>query len=401
MVNSQPGGADRADVVVLGAGIVGAAIARELTVLGARVVIVDSSEPGGGSSGRCDGNILVQTKLHSPELILTRRAIDGYRRWERELERDIKFEQSGSMVFFTDDAQVSAGRDRAALLRDLGVSAELLDEDEVRRREPALDGPLIGGIDCHEDASVYPPFVVYALLDDAVSRGARLKPNTRALSVLTGADGSVRGVATDAGEIHAPWVINAMGVWSDDLEVDDGIDLPIRPRQGVLLVTEEVPGLFNRAVTEGAYMALRANGTADPKAPPVFVAEPTFRGNILIGSSRRFVGHSTDPDPDLVLAIAERASYFASALSKVKIIRTFAGLRPWTPDSYPIVGAVDRLPGYVLATGHEGEGIAMAPVTAEMVSQLVIGGDPDPGLDQPFRLFDPMRLAAVGSRSLA
>ncbi|MGV8876005.1 MAG: NAD(P)/FAD-dependent oxidoreductase [Rhodoglobus sp.] len=381
-----------ADVVVLGAGIIGAAIARELTARGLAVTIVESGEAGGGTSGRCDGNVLVQTKLHRPELQLTRRSIEGFRRWVDEFDRNIRFEQSGSMVFFTTEDQVKGGEQRVKLLAELGVSAEYLDEHEVRSREPALDGPLIGGLDCHEDASVYPPFVVYALLEDAVARGARLLSRTTAIRVLAGKDGRVSGVETDAGTISSRWVVNAMGVWSGDVEVDSGITLPIEPRQGLILVTEEAPNLFNRAVTEGAYMSLRSSGSPDPKAGPVFVAEPTFKGNILIGSSRRFVGHSTTADPDLVLAIAERAAHFASALAKVKIIRSFAGLRPWTPDNYPIVGTVDRLPGYVLATGHEGEGIAMAPVTAEMVCQAILGTEPDPGLDEAFRLFDPMRL---------
>jgi glycine/D-amino acid oxidase-like deaminating enzyme len=381
-----------ADVVVLGAGIIGAAIARELTAHGLAVTIVESGEAGGGTSGRCDGNVLVQTKLHRPELQLTRRSIQGFRRWDDDLDRDIRFEQSGSMVFFTNPDQVLGGEQRVKLLAELGVSAEYLDEGEVRSREPALDGPLLGGLDCHEDASVYPPFVVYALLEDAVAHGAKLLSRTKATRVISGTDGRVRGVETDAGIIHAPWVVNAMGVWSPDIEVDSGIILPIEPRQGVLLVTEETPTLFNRAVTEGAYMSLRSSGSPDPKASPVFVAEPTFKGNILIGSSRRFVGHTTAADPDLVLAIAQRAAYFASALAEVKIIRSFAGLRPWTPDNYPIVGTVERLAGYVLATGHEGEGIAMAPVTAEMVSQIILETEPDPGLEEAFRLFEPMRL---------
>jgi sarcosine oxidase subunit beta len=380
-----------ADVVVLGAGIIGAAIARELTARGLAVTIVESGDAGGGTSGRCDGNVLVQTKLHRPELQLTRRSIEGFRRWVDELDRDIRFEQSGSMVFFTNADQVRGGEQRVKLLAELGVSAEYLDEGEVRSREPALDGPLLGGLDCHEDASVYPPYVVYALLEDAVAHGAKLLSRTRGIRVLSG-NGKVSGVETDTGMIHAPWVVNAMGVWSRDLEVDSGITLPIEPRQGVILVTEEAPGLFNRAVTEGAYMSLRSSGSPDPKAQPVFVAEPTFKGNILIGSSRRFVGHTTRAEPDLVLAIAQRAAHFASRLAEVKIIRSFAGLRPWTPDNYPIVGTVDQLEGYVLATGHEGEGIAMAPVTADMVCQAIFGGQPDPSLDEAFRLFEPMRL---------
>lgn len=390
------GESTRADVVVLGAGIVGAAIARELAVAGLDVVVVEAGVAGGGTSGRCDGNILVQTKLHAPELLLTRRAIERFRDWVDELEHPMHFDQVGSMVFFTDEDQVEAGKARIQLLGELGVTAEYLSEDDVREREPALDGPLLGGLDCAEDASVYPPFAVYALLADAVARGATLMSRTRALRVLS-ESGRVTGVETERGVISAGWVVNALGVWAESVEVATDLRLPIQPRQGVLLVTEERPGLIRRTVTEGAYMTLRGKGAPveDPKPKPVLVAEPTFRGNLLIGSSRRFIGDTTEVDPSLLLAMIQHAARYISALHDVAIIRSFAGLRPWTPDNYPIVGAVDDLDGYVLATGHEGEGIALAPVTADMVTQLVTEGPRDEALESAFEHFDPMRLARV------
>lgn len=378
------------DVVILGAGVIGAAIARELTRAGLSVTIVEASDPGCGTSGRCDGNILVQTKLHEPELVLTRRAIGAYREWATELENPIHLHESGSLVFFTDEEQAKAGHARATLLTRLGVAAELLDEEGVRALEPAIDGPQLGGLDCAEDSSVYPPYVVYALLADAIANGARLMTTTTAQKVITSGD-RVRAVQTNRGTISTRWVINAMGIWSASLEVDSATAIPVQPRQGVLLVTEERPGLFKRAVTEGSYMTLRSSGSlSDPRPDPVFVAEPTFRGNVLIGSSRRFVGYTTEVDTHLALAILERARRYVSVLDDVKIIRSFAGLRPWTPDHYPIVGETD-VEGYLLATGHEGEGIALAPVTAEMILTLVTGESIPSPLGSAFELFSPAR----------
>lgn len=396
LATGQP---ESTDVVVLGAGIIGAAIARELTRAGLRVTILEANEPGGGTSGKCDGNILVQTKLHEPELLVTRRAIERYRLWADELPEEFHLEQEGSMVFFTTEDQAAAGAKRHELLTSLGVTSELLSEREVREREPAVDGPLIGGIDCAEDASVYPPFVVYALLADAVRSGAQLVTGTRVLRVLSDR-GRVHGVETSSGVISAGWVVNALGIWADSIEVDTALDIPILPRQGVLLVTEECPGLIRRSITEGAYMTLRGAGSPDdPRPKPVFVAEPTFRGNILIGSSRRFVGMDDSVEPKLLFEIAHRATQFVSKLKQVRIIRSFAGLRPWTPDSYPLVGEVGDLDGYILAAGHEGEGIALAPITADMVVGCILGQRNDPELERSYELFDPRRLH--GSMKLA
>lgn len=362
-----------ADVIVLGAGIVGAGIARELALRGHQVVMVDRADPGSGSTGRCDGNVLVQTK-HSPDMVkLTLQSIDGFRRWVRDLDGDLRFEQPGSLAFYTHESQLATRDARALLLSNLGVNAEVLDERAVRQREPALDGPLVGGLDCLDDASVYPPFVITALVRDFVRRGGRILTSTPARTVTVDSAGQVNGVDTDRGHIAAPIVVNAMGVWSPQLAVPSAIALPIQPRQGILLVTESVPGLFRRAVTEASYMDLRAATPTGNLEGPVFVAEPTYRGNILIGSTRRFLGDDTAVDTQLAAEVAARAVHFSTALSRVQIIRVFAGLRPWTPDNSPIIGPVNDLPGYYCATGHEGEGIGLAPVTADLVCKLIAG----------------------------
>ncbi|QAY62140.1 FAD-binding oxidoreductase [Xylanimonas allomyrinae] len=379
------------DVVVLGAGIIGAAIARELTVAGVNVTVIEARRACAGSSGRCDGNLLVQTKADREGVAIMKRSLEGYRSWARVLDTDLRFHERGSLVFYTDEAQAAAGRDRVGWLQSVGVRAEYLDEGELREREPALDGPVVAGIDCHDDASVYPPAVVFGLLADAVARGATLMSGVGARRVLTSKDNRVLGVDTDQGVVRARWVVNAMGLWSADLAVDGGPPIPIRPRQGVLLVTERAHGLLRRAVSEAKYMTLREGASNDRYEAPVTTAEPTAAGNVLLGSSRRFVGHDLEVDPALVRAIAARAVRFMSVLGDVKVVRSFAGLRPWTPDNHPVIGGTSGASGYLLATGHEGEGIGLAPVTAELIASIVTGARIDNELTEALRRFDPDR----------
>ncbi|WP_329239733.1 FAD-binding oxidoreductase [Actinoallomurus sp. NBC_01490] len=390
-LSSQPALAG-ADVAVLGGGIVGAAVAQELSRRGTDVILVEAAGPGTGSSGRCDGNVLVQTKHDELTVRLTEHSIGTYRRWAAELAMDIRFEQRGSLVFFTDPAQAAQAPGRVEWLRGAGVRAEYIGADEIRRREPGLRGDPAGAIDCHDDASVYPPAVVAGLVEDARKHGCRVLTGVRARRLIIGRGGRVRGVETDDGVITAPFVVNAMGVWSPRLDTSGHVPLPVRPRQGVLVVTEEAPGLVRRTVTEAVYMTNRASAGQGADATIAFVAEPTWRGNVLLGSSRRFCGHDVSVDDEILTAIVTRAARFLPELRKLRVIRSFAGLRPWTPDNKPIIGAASGLPGYVLATGHEGEGVGLAPVTAELVAAAVLEAPVSGPLSEALTAFSPDRL---------
>ncbi|MFI2666886.1 NAD(P)/FAD-dependent oxidoreductase [Micromonospora carbonacea] len=381
-----------ADVAVLGGGIIGSAVARTLVRRGVDVVLVEAGGLGAGTSTRCDGNVLVQTKHDELTVRLTHRSITDYRRWAAELSVDIRFEQPGSLVFFTDPGQVEQAQRRLEWLHAAGVKADYIGPEEARDREPALRGDLVGAIDCYDDASVYPPAVIAGLVEDARRHGCRVLTGATARRLVVDRQGRVEGVETSSGRVNAPFVVNAMGVWSPQLDTGGHAVPPVRPRQGVLVVTEAAPGLVRRAVTEAVYMANRAGGGDGAQAEVAFVAEPTYRGNILLGSSRRFCGYDTSVDGGIFAAIVTRAARFMPDLARLQVIRSFAGLRPWTPDNKPIVGAVRERPGYILATGHEGEGIGLAPITAELVAGCVLGDVPDDLSAEALAAFSPDRL---------
>ena len=384
-----------ADVVVLGGGIIGTAIAERLSALDLSVILVEAGPGiGAGSSGRCDGNVLLQTKHDDLMISLTRQSVEGYRRWTQELDLDIRFEQTGSLLFFTDNREVEAAKDRAAHLRGLGLDAEFIDGDELKRRESGLCGEFAGAIDCHDDAEVYPPSVVAGLAMAATRQGCRIILNARAERLIVDGTGRVTGVDTSAGMIAAPYVVNALGAWSPHFRTGLDLPMPVVPRQGVLVVTQECPELLRRNIRESSYMSDRAIHAVDDNARVAFSAEPTYRGNILIGSSRRFCGYDISVDFDIMVRIMERATMFLPALRNVQILRTFAGLRPWTPDSLPLIGETEGAAGYILATGHEGEGIGLAPITAEMVAACILNLATPPLTEQAMKLLSPDRFAS-------
>ncbi|MHB1800460.1 MAG: NAD(P)/FAD-dependent oxidoreductase [Actinomycetes bacterium] len=388
-----------ADVVVLGAGIIGAAITRELARAGVAVLLVDAAGGGTGTSGRCDGNVLLQTKHDVLGVQMTKHSIVRYAQWAAELELDIHFERPGSLVFFSDPKDLASGHERVDWLASQGVAARFVDARQIHDLEPGLSDRAVGGIDCLDDSSVYPPAVVAALVHDARRHGAGMLTHVRARRLLVSSSDRVEGVDTDAGVIAASQVVNALGPWSPFLEGDVGTRVPVIPRQGLIAVTDEASGLVRRAVTEATYMSTRASAGQGDTASVAFVAEPTFRGNVLIGSTRRFCGYDMNVDLSLLMVVMRRAISFLPGLADVQIIRTFAGLRPWSPDNRPLIGASKTVAGYFLATGHEGEGIGLAPITADIITALVTSSGLTPLFTEVLANTDPQRFGASLDRA--
>ena len=193
-------------------------------------------------------------------------------------------------------------------------------------------------------------------------------------------DGTLDRVESDAGHIIAPIVVNAAGVHVPAIGKMVGLDIPVRPRQGQILVTERTFSITGRKMMEFGYLmakfgqgGYRRRVTAEMAENGVaFVCEPTGAGNYLIGSSRRFTGFDPATDPAVVRAIAQRAVRFYPVLKQVRLIRSYAGLRPYTPDHFPIVSPTD-VPGFFIAGGHEGNGITLSLVTGRLMAEMIAG----------------------------
>ncbi|HSB67382.1 MAG TPA: FAD-binding oxidoreductase, partial [Anaerolineales bacterium] len=161
----------------------------------------------------------------------------------------------------------------------------------------------------------------------------------------------------------------AAGIWSRQIAQMVGLDLPIKPRKGHILVTARQPGLIHHPLLEGGYVTTVQSAAEDLQV--ALVAEMTTTGTVLLGSSRQFVGEDRTVSMKVIQAIATRASRFLPRLGYAQVIRSYAGLRPWSPDHLPLIGPVQSCPGLYLATGHEGAGIGLAPVTGKLVSDWI------------------------------
>lgn len=373
------------DVVVIGAGMTGAACALYAARAGLDVTVVDRGPVAGGTTGAGEGNLLVSDKEPGAELEL---ALLSHRLWAElaeesgetaETGRMIEYEAKGGLVVASSEQGLAALTDLAAGQRLAGVVAEQVPADRLRDLEPHLAPGLAGGVYYPQDSQVMPALAAAHLL--RVS-GARLLTGRTVTEVLRTADGSVRGVRTGHGDIHAPAVVNAAGTWGGEVAALAGVSLPVLPRRGFVLVTEPLPRRVRHKVYSADYVADVASDSAALQTSPV--VEGTAAGPILIGASRERVGFDRSLSLPVVRALAEGAVRLFPFLSEVRALRTYAGFRPYMPDHLPAIGPDPRVPGLFHACGHEGAGIGLATGTGHLIAQAL--GGKAPGTDlAPFR----------------
>jgi glycine/D-amino acid oxidase-like deaminating enzyme len=251
--------------------------------------------------------------------------------------------------------------------------ARLVDAREVSELEPELTGPVHGASLFPGDLQCDPRAIARALAREAQVAGATVR----------------EGCAVDSiGQLHAGAVVIAAGTWSAPLAASAGITLPLEPRKGQLVrLAAPVPDLVRHKVVDGSY--LRSVASAAPGLQLSTVVETTWDGDVLVGSSRERRGFDTSVDAAVSDALVARAARLFPRLPRLPVAGAWAGLRPWLPGHLPAIGPSRVAPGVWLATGHEGAGVALGPVTGRLIAQLYCGEEPvvDPAP------FDPDRFA--------
>lgn len=362
------------DVIIVGAGVVGAACAYYATRAGLDVTVLDRGPVAGGTTGAGEGNVLVSDKEPGPELDL---AVLSSRLW-RELARlgGFEYEAKGGLVV----AETPETFERlVALAAAQNLPHEAVPAAGLRALEPHLADGLAGGVRYPQDAQVQPMLAAARLLRAAA-------PEVRLGVTVTGficSAGRVTGVRTSDGDLRAGAVVNAAGTWGGELAARAGVTLPVLPRRGFILVTEPLPEpLIRHKVYTAAYVTGVASDSAGLETSAV--VEGTPAGTVLIGASRERVGFDRTTSLPVLSRLAAQAVALFPALAAVRAIRSYCGFRPYCPDHLPVIGADPRAPGLYHACGHEGAGIGLAPATGHLLAQALTGGPPDLDL-HPFR----------------
>jgi D-hydroxyproline dehydrogenase subunit beta len=366
--------AHTADVVIIGAGALGAACAYFASEQGLRVHIVERGEISCGTTSACEGNLLVSDKEAGYELDL---ALYSNKVWRSDLAPHNhlwEFENKGGLIVAATDAGAQNLVELSRRQRDAGIEVTNVAADEVHAYEPHITEDLTAAAFYPQDCQVQPMLMAAHLVRLARERRAQIWTRAEVTELLRDGD-AMTGVVTSRGTIHADHVINAAGTWAADIAQLAGVRVPILPRRGFVLITEPLPRTVFHKVYSGDYVA--STTSSDEELQTSTVIEGTRAGTILIGSSRERVGFDSTVSLPALRQIAAKAMGLYPALAKTKIMRNYSGFRPYCADHLPVIGHDPRAPGLWHATGHEGAGIGLAVGSAKLLVQQMTGNEPD------------------------
>ncbi len=349
------------DAVVVGAGIVGAACARELAGAGMRVAICESSGTvGGGATAAGMGHLAVMDDSEA-QFALTSYSQALWRKLSSELPKDAEYLPCGSLWVAADAQELAEVRRKHRFYSEREIPAEVLDSKQLAEAEPNLRPGLAGGLRLPADSVCYPPCAARYLIERACADKAELLLHTLIVGVKES------GVETSAGAFLAAGIV-VLATGASIASLYPAAE--VRPRKGHLAITDRYPGFLRHQLIELGYLKSAHASSADSVA---FNAQPRASGQILIGSSRQFGIDDPAVEPPMIRKMLRRAIEYMPALAGLSTIRTWAGFRAATPDKLPLIGRHPGMERVFIASGHEGLGISTSLATARLLLDEILG----------------------------
>jgi len=351
------------DVVIVGGGIVGCASAYYLAQRGVSVVLLEQSVVGYEASGRNAGGVRAQCRDRR-ERRYAMASIQLWEQLEEELGFDVEYVQGGNIRLAANEERMEALIRQGEEEMEDGLVVEIWDRNQLRKRAPYLSNVFIGAKYCATDGVANPILASKAFGWAAERAGVTLLEHTEVLEIGLQERHvcfiRARGVKGEI-EIETPRVIHAGGPWSPLLSQTLGIELPVEPVRVVMAVTQPVLPFFTEFLSShdlGVY------------------ARPARSGHIHIGGLGEHVPTFDKSVPLESLRRLGRAVQMIPALRRVNVLHSWAGLLAVTPDRLPIIGPVDGISGYILATGFSGHGFCLGPIVGKLLSEYIVEGEP-------------------------
>lgn len=348
------------DVIIVGAGIVGAACAAECARAKLKVLVLDRGPIGGGTTGAGMGHIVVLDDSEA-QLALTSFSRRLWHELAPALPAEVEYDQCGTLWLAADEAEMAEVHRKQQSYSARGLRVEVLKAKAVAAAEPNLRSGMAGGLRVLEDGVLYPPCAARFLLEEAVRTGATLRTGVTVQALL--AEGGV--ALADGSTISAGISVNATGPWSPELTPG----LPVRKRKGHLVITDRYPGYVHHQIVELGYLKSAHSFNKDSVA---FNIQPRKNGQMLIGSSRQFDAEDTTVEQSILNRMLQRGCQYLPSLSSLSALRTWTGHRAATPDKLPVIGPSTEHARLWLATGHEGLGITTSLGTGRLLADLLL-----------------------------
>jgi glycine oxidase len=372
----------RPNIVVVGAGIVGCAVAYELARRGVRVQVVDRRDIGAGATQASAGVLAPYIEAHDREALLDLavRSLDLYDEFVASVVEDsgatVQYVRSGTLEVALDEPGLARLAEVERMCAARGVEAELLDAAAAREAEPHLTPRVRGGLRIGPHGFVGAGDLTEALRRAAVRHGATFRTATAATRVA--ADGEGIRVDTAGEGLVCDTAVLAAGSWSGRIEVDGAEPLPVRPVRGQLLhLGWPAPALSRVVWAPGCYVV------------------PWSDGSVLVGATVEEVGFDERATVAGVCALIDATGKVMPAVHEASFKAARVGLRPATPDRLPVIGRSAAIPGLVYASGHFRYGVLLAPLTAALVADIVGGvSDADGAADPVLAATAPSRFGA-------
>ncbi len=387
LAGQRTGSGSAFDAIVIGAGIVGCAIAYELAKSGLQVALVEKGDIGGavtGGSLACIGTHM----LSRDELPLLIRSCARWRELTEELEQGFEYTVGGQLRFVRRPEDVAVARSWIDLERSHGLEPSLLDPPSVRDRVPALRGPILAATWSPRDATVNPFLACRALIEAATRHGCRVMPGTEVTAITT-TGGRVTGVEAAGRRLSTPVVVNAAGPWAARVASLARCEVAITPRKAQCIATVRVPPTI--ACVVGACESAGGVEAGYTQIQQSAQGQILFN-TVLAGGGRQEGRQDTDRSVDrpFVLDSVKMLLWLFPGLRDVAMLRAWCAYEAVTPDDRFLIGPVAGLDGFLMAAGDGGTGFNRAPIIGQMIDHFVRGAP----FDLPMQPYAPDRFRA-------
>lgn len=370
---------NKSDYLILGGGIIGSSVAYYLSKTGASVTVLERGDTAFGTVG-ASGGLINWITCDPGQLEMMMRSIELLKNIEDELEADVELQyNSYNMQIISNETEwVASGKlcDESAI--DDEYKAHLIDSKESHELEPSVTENMLGSIYVPKVHYLNPIKLALSYRNAAVRKGAQFINRANVTEIIK-QGGCVIGAKSTAGDYFADITINCCGVWSEVVSDMAGTKAPIHPIRGEFAITEPTAHFANSTISSAQYQSIVQHPELFPPAAIKynlgFTVEQTKTGACIIHGTREMnSGLDNSTLPEVIELLIRTATGFIPRLGKLKIMRTYAGVRPGTPDGDPYLGLVDHVPGFCECTGHGGEGIALSPSTGEAIAELLTVG---------------------------